>query len=93
MIASIYLSAQGRQGPSQQQLSATNSAPAQAGGVRREERLGKEGSVGLEQPPSMQGQGVPRDRMLSTSDSQQLFVGNLPHDCTEENLEDQYTGD
>ena len=24
--------------------------------------------------------------MLSTSDSQQLFVGNLPHDCGEKEL-------
>ena len=23
---------------------------------------------------------------MSTSDSQQLFVGNLPHDCTEDHL-------
>merc|ERR1719481_960438 len=28
----------------------------------------------------------PRNRILSTSDSQQLFVGNLPHNCNEEEL-------
>ena len=27
-----------------------------------------------------------RNRIMSTNDSQQLFVGNLPHDCTEDHL-------
>merc|ERR1719394_1673947 len=32
----------------------------------------------------------PRNRILSTSDSQQLFVGNLPHNCNEEELMDLF---
>ena len=35
--------------------------------------------------------GPPRDRMLSTSDSHQHFVGNLPHDCTDEHLVELFT--
>ena len=59
-------------------------------GDKREERVDKEGRVGLEQPVSMKGHGVPRDRMISISNNQQLYVGNLPKDCTEEQLEDLF---
>lgn len=56
----------------------------------RPERFSKEeetgGGPGVRGPPG----GPPRDRMLSTSDSQQLFVGNLPHDCTEQHLEELF---
>merc|ERR1719470_240119 len=52
-------------------------APAAPGGggppMARPERFSKEEEMG-------------RNRIMSSSDSQQLFVGNLPHDCTEDHL-------
>ena len=66
----------------QKQLSAINSAPAQAEVVRREERVKRRGAWTWEQQPSMQGQVVIGDRMLSTRNSQQLLMGDLFHDCT-----------
>ena len=56
-------------------------APAAPGSggppMARPERFSKEEDMG-------------RNRIMSTSDSQQLFVGNLPHDCTEEHLSDLF---
>ena len=48
-----------------------------SGGQARPERFSKEEEMG-------------RNRIMSTSDSQQLFVGNLPHDCTEDHLTDLF---
>ena len=38
-------------------------------------------------PPLQQ----PRGRRAFTSDDQQLFVGNIPEDCTEEHLEELFS--
>jgi len=60
---------------------APGGAPATPGSagppMARPERFSKEEDMG-------------RNRIMSTSDSQQLFVGNLPHDCTEEHLTDLF---
>ena len=52
--------------------------------------VGAVGAGGQQQPARPERfskeEEVPRSRMLSTSDSQQLFVGNLPHNCGEEEL-------
>ena len=60
---------------------APGGAPATPGSagppMARPERFSKEEDMG-------------RNRIMSTSDSQQLFVGNLPHDCTEDHLTDLF---
>ena len=66
---------QGRPAPGAAGAPAT---PGSAGPpMARPERFSKEEDMG-------------RNRIMSTSDSQQLFVGNLPHDCTEEHLTDLF---
>jgi len=64
----------GQRAGSQGRSAAAPSTPGSAGPpTARPERFSKEDDG-------------PRNRILSTSDSQQLFVGNLPHNCSDDDL-------
>jgi len=67
---------------------------SQQGKPYRGQRAGSQGRTAA---PTTPGTGAPaqrfnkeedgpRNRVMSTSDSQQLFVGNLPHNCTDAEL-------
>jgi len=68
----------GNRGTSQGRQS-TGSGPSGPGGPRPE-RFSREGD-----------EEQTRTRMASVSDSQQLFVGNLPHNCTEQDLRELFS--